>query len=117
MTNRVAATNKSVECVPATIWNSGRSNSRPTRMRHVTATAALKSALDSCVKTEAPLPAPSTETKTRIGMTARSCASSTEKLARPAVVVRRPAPDSSSSTMAVDDSARLAPRITAAAEL
>ena len=44
-------------------------------------------------------------------MTARSCASSTAKLARPTVVVSRSWFDSSSSTIAVDDSDRLAPRM------
>ena len=50
-------------------------------------------------------------------MTARSCASSTEKLARPTLVVSRSWFDSSSSTIAVDDSDRLAPRMIASERL
>ena len=49
----------------------------------------------------------------RIGMTARSCSSNTAKLARPTLLVSRSWFDSSSSTIAVDDSDRLAPRMIA----
>ena len=49
----------------------------------------------------------------KIGITARSWASRTEKLARPTVVVRRSWFDNNSSTIAVEDNDRHAPRITA----
>ena len=47
-------------------------------------------------------------------MTARSWASRTAKLARPAVVLSLPSPDSTSSTIAVEDNARQAPMMMAA---
>ena len=50
-------------------------------------------------------------------MTARSCTSSTAKLARPTLVVSRSCFDSSSSTIAVEDSDRLAPRMIASERL
>ena len=46
-------------------------------------------------------------------MTARSCNSNTAKLERPTVAFRRPWLDNSSSTIAVEDSDRLEPRIMA----
>ena len=57
------------------------------------------------------------ETNSRIGTTARSWASRIEKLVRPAVVDRRRWLERTSMTMAVDDSARQAPMMMAAAGL
>ncbi len=71
--------------------------------------AALASASASVPATEPDSPVPKIEMNSRSGATARSCASRIAKLARPAVVVSRPCLESTSTTMAVDDSARQAP--------
>ena len=59
-------------------------NNRPDGQRRI------QSASTRLVMTDLLAPAPRMETKSRIGITARSCASRTEKLARPAAVARRP---------------------------
>ena len=104
---------RSRERVAATSRNSGRINTRPNRIMTASAITACSKARPRLCSTEPPGPAASSEMNIRIGMTARSCASSTEKLARPTLVVSRSWFDSSSSTIAVDDSDRLAPRMIA----
>ncbi len=113
MTNNPAATKSSVECVLATRRKSGRSSKRPNRMMRVIAIAARSNAPVRLPITDVLLPIPSTEINRRSGMTARSCAKSTEKPARPAVVFSLPWSDRSSSTIAVDESERLIPIMTA----
>ena len=62
-----------------------------------------------------PCASPRIEMNSRIGITARSWNSRTEKLVRPAAVVRRRWLDSTSMTIAVEDRARHAPMMTEAA--
>ncbi len=81
----------------------------------VIAIAARSKAPVRLTNTDPLLPTPTMEMNSKIGMTARSCAKSTEKLARPAAVVSLPCSERSSSTIAVDERARLAPIIMAAA--
>ena len=77
----------SLERASATSRNSGRSRKRPNATMTTTAAAACNSAVARLLKTDSPLRAARIETNSRIGMTARSCASRTEKLARPTLVV------------------------------
>ena len=113
MTNKITAMKSSVERAFATRRNSGRSNTRPKTTMTARAITACSKAVPRLLRTEPPEPAARIEMNIRIGMTARSCASRIEKLARPTVVVRRSWFDKSSSTIAVEDNDRLAPRITA----
>ena len=75
------------------------------------ASAAWASASTRPASIEPPVRVPRRETNSSIGTTARSWASRIEKLARPAVVVRRRWLERTSMTMAVEDSARHAPMI------
>ena len=113
ITNSAAAIRSSLEPPVATRRNSGRSIVRPNATMTKMAMAACNSALARLANTERPLSAARMETNKRIGTTARSCASSTEKLARPTLVVRRSWLDRSSSTIAVEDNDKLAPSMTA----
>ena len=115
ITNRVAATNSSGVSVAATSRKNGRSSSRPITTIRATASAACASAIMTPVAIEGPLSAPRMLTSSSIGTTARSCSSRTAKLARPVELIRRRCSDSSSMTIAVEDSARHRPMMTAAA--
>ena len=66
-------------------------------------------ALAPALAAPSPPALPSTTIRNRIGTTARSCASSTAKMLRPAIVASRFCSASSCSTIAVEDSARQAP--------
>ena len=112
-TNSTAAMNSSRDRVEATRRNSGRINSRPNRTITVSAITAWTKARPRLSRTEPPGPAARSEMNIRIGITARSCASSTENAARPTLLVSRSWFDSSSITIAVDDSDRQAPRMSA----
>ena len=79
------------------------------------ASAACASASTRLASIDPPVRVPRMEMNSRIGITARSWASRMEKLARPAVVVRRRWLESTSMTIAVDDKARQAPMMTDAA--
>ena len=109
ITNSVVATNRSLMPADATRRNSGRITTRPTTTITPSAMAALASASMRVPATEPASPAPKIEMNSRSGTTARSCASRIAKLARPALVFSRPCLESTSMTMAVDDSARQAP--------
>ena len=111
ITNNAVATKSSLVPVEASKRKSGLRNNRPMIMIPAMASAAFESASIRLVMIELLAPAPNMETKSRIGITAKSCASNTEKLARPAAVARRPWLESTSTTIAVEDNARQAPRM------
>ena len=113
MTNKTAAMKTSVERAVATKRNSGRNKTRPKATMTIIAAAACNSAVARLASTEPPERAARIEIKSRIGMTARSCASRMEKLARPTLVVSRSWFDRSSSTIAVEESERALPSTTA----
>ena len=113
ITNRTAAIKSSLERALATSRNNGRNRKRPKITMTMTADAACNSAVARLPRIDPPLRAARIEMKSRIGITARSCASRIEKLARPTLVVSRSWLERSSSTIAVDDSERLAPRMIA----
>ena len=101
--------------VPAASRNSGFSTTRPTTAMTPTAITASTSATTTPWTIEAPsaLP-PSALIRNSSGTTARSWASRMAKLVRPVVDIMRRWPDSSSMTMAVEESARQVPMISAA---
>ena len=111
ITNSAAATNNSCEAVEATSRNSGRNSRRPTITIATTASVAFTIANTEMVMIEPSERLPMMETSSSIGITARSCASRTAKLVRPAVVASRPWLESTSITIAVEDKARHAPRM------
>lgn len=117
ITNNVVATNRSLMPTDATRRNSGRITTRLTMTITASATAALVSARTSVATTEPDSLAPKMEIKSRRGATARSCASSVAKLARPALVLSRRYLERISTTMAVEDKARQAPRMSATGAL
>ena len=111
ITNSVVATNSSFMPADATRRNRGLITRRPTMTITPIAIAVLVRATARMARTEPSSLMPEMEMKSSSGATARSCASSVAKLARPALVLSRPWRDSTSSTMAVEDRARHAPRI------
>ena len=102
--------------VPAASLNNGFSTSRPTTAITAMATAASTRAMTTPWATEVVSAAlPSAPIRNNSGTTARSWASRMAKLLRPVVDIMRRWPDSTSMTRAVEESARQAPMITAAA--
>ncbi len=114
MTNKAVAMKRSRDRVAATMRNKGCNKTRPNNTMAARATTACKNARPRLASTEPLGPAASNDTNISTGITARSCASSTAKLARPTLVVSRSWFESNSSTIAVDDSDRLAPTMIAA---
>ncbi len=100
-TSRHAAMNSSGLCVRATPRNSGRSPSRPIAASAMAASTAWPVARSRA--TGPASPPPSISSRNRIGTTARSWNSSTEKLVRPVRLVMRRSSDSTCVTTAVDD--------------
>ena len=106
ITNNTAAINNSSERWPPTRRKSGRSTARPTSTITASTSSAWPSAVAILSSTESPPLAPRMPMKSRMGTTATSCASSTEKLARPPLVSSLSCCASNSSTMAVEESAK-----------
>ncbi len=113
--SRVAAMKNSGLSVLAASRNNGFSTSRPTSAITATATAASTRAMMTPWATEPSEWPPSALIRNSSGTTARSCASRMAKLVRPVVDIMRRWPDSNSITMAVEESARQAPMMSAAA--
>ena len=88
-TNSVAATNSSVVAEPATSRKMGLSSSLPRMTMSAMASAAWASASPRLASIEPPVRVPSSDMNSSSGTTARSWARRMEKLALPAVVVRR----------------------------